>query len=172
MTVKQIENLVEKYFQAETTREEERLLRQWFSKQTQLPPQLAAYRPWFAMLEAESKRTTSEDFAERLQQKLQAGSRTGRLVPMWASRLGRVAAVAALLVVAYFAVQTWQAQLAPRSPSALVLTEGEIDDPELAYQQTMAALEFLTHRMEASRRRAAESIQHVAVIERVLKTDR
>lgn len=172
MTVKQIEQLIEKYFQAETTREEERLLRHWFSNQHPLPPHLAAYRPWFAMLETESKRTTSDDFAERLQKKLQSAPRTGRIAPMWVARLSRVAAAAALLAIAYFAAHTWQTQLTPHSQSAIVLAEGEIDDPVLAYQQTMAALEFLTDRMEASRRQAVKSIQHVAVIERVLKTDR
>ncbi len=173
MTVRQIEALVEKYFQAETTLEEERLLRQWFSEQHELPPHLEACRPWFVMLEHERRRTTSADFAERLQKKIQAtpAPAPARVVPLWTRRLTQVAAIAALLVMAVFVARNWQEVSSQHRQSAIVLTEGEIDDPELAYQQTIAALEFLTSRMDAGRRKAAEEIKRVELIDRVIKTN-
>lgn len=171
MTVQQIETLVEKYFQAETTLEEERQLREWFSRQRELPPHLEACRPWFLMLEEERQRTTSADFAERLQRKIEATPAPARVVPLWTRRLMQVAAVGLMLLMAVFVARMWQAAPTHHNQSAIVLAEGEIDDPELAYQQTMAALEFLTSRMEAGRRKAAEEIRHVEIIERVIKTD-
>ncbi len=171
MTVQQIETLVEKYFRAETTLDEERRLREWFSRQRELPPHLEACRPWFLMLEQERRRTTSADFAERLQEKIKATAAPARVLPLWTRRLTQVAAVVLVLVMAVFAARIWQAEPAHHQQSAIVLAEGEIDDPELAYQQTMAALEFLTSRMEAGRRKAAEEVKRVEIIERIIKTD-
>lgn len=47
-----IEELLNKYFEGETTREEERELRRFF-KQENLPQELSVYRPLFAYIEEE-----------------------------------------------------------------------------------------------------------------------
>ncbi len=171
MTVQKIETLVEKYFRAETTLEEERQLREWFSRQRELPPHLEGCRSWFLMLEQERQRSTSADFAERLQRKIEATTAPARVRPLWTRRLMQVAAIALVLLMAVFVARIWQGASAHHQQSAIVLAEGEIDDPELAYQQTMAALEFLTSRMETGRRKAAEEIKRVEIIDRVIKTD-
>lgn len=50
-----IDELMEKYFEGNTTCEEERTLRHFFTHET-IPPDLASYRPLFAYIEQEAEK--------------------------------------------------------------------------------------------------------------------
>lgn len=62
---KYIEQLLARYWQGETSLEEEQILRAFFSQQ-QLPAHLAPFAPLFAFCKDEATVSLSEDFDERL----------------------------------------------------------------------------------------------------------
>ncbi|GEM_PF-1626433 len=173
MDVKKIELLLEKYFNAESTLEEEQLLRQWLSDPKKLPAHLRTYCFWFEALEEEARRTTSAAFAQKLQQKIRQSPDTkttiARIRLLW-QPIVQIAAVGLILLLALFTLK--RPHTPPNSSShQLVVATGEIEDPELAYQQTMAALAFLTSQMDQGRRKAAKELQRVEIIEQVIKTN-
>lgn len=61
MDYKYIEQLINRYFDAETTCEEEQILRLFFAQQ-EIPAELACWKPLFQALEAEAAETLSEEF--------------------------------------------------------------------------------------------------------------
>lgn len=71
MDYKYIECLVERYFNCETTLEEERILRDFF-RQEEVPPQLAQYKPLFSVIEDESALEVSDAFDQKLALRLQS----------------------------------------------------------------------------------------------------
>jgi len=67
MDYKYIEQLIERYFQAETTLQEEQILRTFFAQaEEELPGSLAVYAPLFATLA--EKETLGDDFDKRMLQ--------------------------------------------------------------------------------------------------------
>lgn len=67
MDYKYIEQLIERYFQAETTLQEEQILRTFFAQaEEELPSGLAVYAPLFASLA--EKDTLGDDFDKRMLQ--------------------------------------------------------------------------------------------------------
>ncbi len=65
MDYKYIEQLMERYWAAETSLEEENILRTFFSQQD-LPAQLEQYRPLFACLQQEANVALGDDFDKRM----------------------------------------------------------------------------------------------------------
>lgn len=61
--MKDIETLLNKYFEGETTCEEERRLRRFFAEGL-VPKHLEVYRPMFAFFEAEQKELPANDGLE------------------------------------------------------------------------------------------------------------
>lgn len=106
MDYKYIEQLMERYWRAETTVEEENILRAFFS-QEEVPAEMVAYRPLFAYV-AREKTTDmpSDDFDRRILArteearivKARAISPAQRLTPLM-----KAAAVVAVLVALSFA---------------------------------------------------------------------
>jgi len=64
MDYKYIEGLIERYFDAETSLEEERILRTFFSQET-IPAEFSHWRPLFS---AEPEETLGDDFDDRMLQ--------------------------------------------------------------------------------------------------------
>lgn len=65
MDYKYIEQLLERYWAAETSLKEERILRTFFC-QPELPAQLEQYRPLFACLQQEAAVALGDDFDQRM----------------------------------------------------------------------------------------------------------
>lgn len=65
MDYKYIEQLLERYWDCETSVEEERILRDFFA-QAEVPPHLAAHKPLFDYQRAEAEVSLSDDFDARV----------------------------------------------------------------------------------------------------------
>jgi hypothetical protein len=83
--------LLEKYWQAETTIEEEKILADYF-RQDAIPAEWEEYRDVFGFFEEESKLTVGADFDKRMLEKIAATERTVvmrsavmRHAPWWAA---------------------------------------------------------------------------------------
>jgi hypothetical protein len=98
--IREIKALLEKYWQAETTLEEERQLADYFA-QPDIDPELASFRPMFDWLEEESQLTPDEGFDHRILQRI--GLAEQRIAPVHRLRtrsIGYAAAAAVILCIA------------------------------------------------------------------------
>jgi hypothetical protein len=72
--------LLERYWQAETTVEEERLLADYF-RQPVIAPEWEPWRPVFAYFEAEAQLTPGADFESKLMERIRQGEETTPVHP-------------------------------------------------------------------------------------------
>ena len=102
MTQSEIKALLEKYWQAETTLEEERQLAEYF-RRPDIDPELASFRPMFDWLEEESQLTPDEGFDSRMLQRIGSeqhiGSAEQRSAPTRSIRPAFSYAVAAAVIL-------------------------------------------------------------------------
>lgn len=123
MALDNIEKLIEKYFEAETTLAEENELKAYFSSDNVAPP-LEQYKPLFGYT-AQAKQ---EKFSGSLPLKAQK-----RHTFLW---LSVAASVVVLLGVGFFTFNHY---------SQLVSEDfGTYDDPEVAFRETQKALEMIS----------------------------
>jgi hypothetical protein len=117
-----IEKLLEKYFEAATTVEEEQTLQRYFL-QDNVAPHLEEYRVLFHYF--------SEAKEERFTKHVPLQSKRNTIYVRWIS----VAAVAVLLLGVYF------------GKTVLGKDDATIDDPEIAYQETKKALSLIAQNL-------------------------
>jgi len=112
-----IEELLEKYWEGETTLAEERHLKTFFTTAKTLPPHLEVYRGQFALYsDWQQDSSLSDAFDTRLEKKLQASARVIAFRPIayWPWAAG-IAAGIALFFIGFFSgrqIQPEQTQLA------------------------------------------------------------
>ena len=145
MDYKYIEQLLERYFEAETTLKEEQILKAFFEQNEEsLPKELRQYRSLFAALVQEE--TLGDDFDERLlrmteevpEVKAHTISLAVRLKPLF-----RAAAVVAILLTLSTAFnQSFSDSDAWVDESGFALRQVEplTDEPAMAYEQTKDSL--------------------------------
>jgi hypothetical protein len=108
-----IDELLEKYWEGETTLAEERQIKEYFARTKNLPPHLETYRGQFAVYADWQQETAlSGDFDVRLEKKLQSSARVIAFRPVhyWAAG---IAAGIALFCIGFFSGrQTQPEQLA------------------------------------------------------------
>lgn len=128
------EQLLDKYFEGETSLQEEAQLRTYFQR-TDLPEHLQAYQPLFVYLEAEQDKVLGDDFDERVLAKLreQPVSRLRQLRP-W---LLRAAAAIALAIGCWWALSP--TEVAPQA-AGIDWSKYEVQSPEEAFKVTQVAL--------------------------------
>lgn len=106
---KQIETLLEKYWVCETSREEERILKDFFSKsQGEIPAEWQPYASFFIVLQEKGQVMISEEMSIRLNEQ----SRRGGKKPRKTTSMGylrpafRIAAAGLILVVVGLGIDT------------------------------------------------------------------
>lgn len=125
-----IKALLEKYWQAETTLEEEKVLADYFRDDPD--PELAPYRDLFLYFAQEAQVTAGPDLETRILQKVGLAAR-----PVRTYRLGFIAAAAAIgAIVAGFFLLTPRRTHRGAATVASVTIKDTYDDPE----QAMAAV--------------------------------
>ena len=109
MDSKQIEQLLQKYWDCETTVEEERQLRQFFNSDA-VPAHLMRYKDLFVYQEFMQQESLGVDFDERLLKQVERPKVRAKSVSIF-SRLAPIlraaAAIALLLAIGNLAERTW-----------------------------------------------------------------
>lgn len=161
-----IQQLLDKYFEGETSIQEEAQLREYFN-QPNVDSRLLHYKPIFQYFEKAEQVQLSDDFEARLFQQLDLEEKPiVKMRPSWKPML-RIAATVAILLAVYFLVpinqQTTQAQ-------AINWEQYETEDPELALEQTEAALRLLASKLNSGAKTATKEIEKVEAIAKVFKS--
>ncbi|KAF2514307.1 hypothetical protein [Flavobacterium foetidum] len=143
MELNNIENLLEKYFQGETSTAEEKKLKEYFSS-PDVAQHLEQYKPLFAYFSQAREPEYTNDI-------MLTNSRTTKRKKAWLS----IAAAAVLLIGigTFFYVSEDSTQTAVASQTEL----GTYDDPEEALKATQKALALLSNNVNVG----IESVQYI-----------
>ncbi|MBR1933163.1 MAG: hypothetical protein IJ841_05705 [Prevotella sp.] len=147
MDYKYIEQLLERYFECETSLHEEQILRSFFAQDEQeVPAELRQYRPLFQALQQDD--VLGDDFDERLlaltQEPKTVKARTislsERLRPLF-----RAAAIVAVVLTLGNAINVSLQREQPASDEInYAAYKDTYDDPSMAYDQVEDALQLLS----------------------------
>lgn len=149
MDSKQIEQLLEKYWNAETSLEEEQELHRFFQG-ANVPENLRETATLFRYFEEEKKRSLSENFDAAVTKTIRQ-RQGGKTVSMtnW-FQIARVAAGVAVVVAAVYLVGH---EVRKSSPGELPDTES---DPKLAFEQTKKALLMISKNFHKAQSEASK----------------
>jgi hypothetical protein len=148
MDSKHIEALLEKYWNAETTLEQEQELREFFLGNN-VPENLTEATMLFRYFEGEKSKKLNENFDAVVTKKVQQ-RQDGKIIPMtnWFS----IARVAAGIIVVVAAVYLIGAEIRGRTPKEIADTES---DPKLAFEETKKALMMISKNFHKAQREAS-----------------
>jgi hypothetical protein len=137
MDSKGIEQLLEKYWNCETSLEEEKLLREYFNG-SEVPASFRDAASLFRYFENERTRATDEDFERTVTKEIRNRQR-GKIISMVnVYRMARIAAGLLVVVVAtYFVRQEVRKSYPPEIADT-------ISDPKLALEETKKALMMIS----------------------------
>jgi hypothetical protein len=133
MNLQEIDKLILKYEKGETSLEEERLLRNFFSGEG-VPVHLKSYREMFGFFDDEAGRTVSADFDEKFLNEIEEG----KVIPITKNRgkmtysLIGIAATIVILIGLFF-------QFGQNSNNQSLIND-TYNDPQIAYIQARKAL--------------------------------
>jgi len=149
MDSKRIEQLLEKYWNAETSLEEEQELHQFFKGQD-VPENLKETAELFRYFETEKSRTLNENFDAAVT-KLIKKRQGGKMIAMtnW-FQIARVAAGVAVIVAAVYLIGH---EVRNSSPTELTDTES---DPKLAFEETKKALMMISKNFGKAQQEASK----------------
>ena len=138
MDYKYIEQLVERYFQAETTLQEEQILRAFYAQaDDDMPDGLRQYAALFVALD--EKAELSDDFDERIlamteEQPQHVKARTVSLSERLRPLFKAAAIVAVVLSLSNAVNQSFQPDSTWDTPEHYATVDGSTDEPAMAYE--------------------------------------
>ena len=136
MNTTEIEKLIEKYFEGQTSLAEENRIREFFNHR-QVPPHLASYADLFRYYEAAGKEVISNpDFDRELMSKL-TGPRVISLTPQ-RKKLYYITSIAATILLLCGLIFTFRADIF-KNPGNQVLKD-TYSDPAMAYTEVKKTL--------------------------------
>lgn len=149
MDSKGLEQLLEKYWNCETSLEEEKLLREYF-KGNDVPESMKDTASLFKYFETERARTSEEDLGRTVTKKIRSRQR-GKIITMVnVYRMARIAAGLLVVVVAtYFVRQEVRKSYPPEIADT-------ISDPKLALEETKKALLLISRGFGKAKEGAAK----------------
>ena len=148
MKTDELKHLVEKFFDGETSVEEERLLKVYFSGEN-IPEQFQEMKAYFTALQNETEQALDDAFEQRVFEK------TEEDVPRPGNRkrwiYGVVAAAATVLLLLWFGTKVFSTKE----------EYGTIKDPVLAFNETRKALDLAAVEMNKGMSPAEQTVKTV-----------
>lgn len=152
MDYKNINHLLEKYWEGETSLQEEEILQQYFNHGN-VATQLEQYKSLFQYFKEEQDVMISDDFEKRLLEQIE---KEQKVVPAkvrklsWMTSIRAIAAVGIILMGAVFIFQN----LKPKETD--VWAKYEVQDEQEAIEATKAALALLSGKMKKGSKKATK----------------
>lgn len=171
MDYKYIEQLIERYWDCQTSPQEEQILRSFFS-QKDVPAHLLRYKDLFSFENNERKIGLSEDFDRRLLAEIEKPtvkakriSLYHRLMPMF-----KAAAAVALVVLLGKAAQSSFDRNSDTTNHAVQNYQETYSDPKQAYEHVSSALKIVSETLNEGTPRDSDSITIGAKVNPHVKT--
>lgn len=158
-----INQLIEKYFNGETSLSEEASLRSYFTSGN-VANDLKQYEPLFQYFEAEQESVLTEDFDNKLFEKLETGA---KIVPMRSKRfvyLRAAAAAVVFMVAGFFLFQNISNPGTSTTTAEINWEKYEPETPEEAYEETKKALQLLAMKLNKGTKKAAKEVSKMEKI--------
>lgn len=154
MNNRQIHNLLEKYWNCETSLEEEKELHRFFTADD-VPEEFHQYLPLFSYIKEEQSAILSEDFEERLQHLLDEKGKQKYITIRIFRPLLRIAV--SLLLIIGVGISFYFISKQDNRPHFVETFE----DPNAAMKQAAFALEKLSHALQKSETASMKTIQFI-----------
>ena len=148
-----ISQLIEKYFQGETSLEEEKQLRAYF-QQEDIAPEWKVYLPLFGLLESERSQKVGEEFETNVYKKIKPTQKKTRMLY---ARHHWITAVAASLILV-LSIWWLYPELSPEPASAINWEQYEPEDPQEAYRITKETLIKVSMELNRGAEKAASEV--------------
>lgn len=149
MDSKKIEALLEKYWNCETSLEEEQQLKSYF-RGREIPEQLKETAVLFQYFDDHKKKDlTDSDFDNEVLAKVKT-PKQGKVMKLVYNSM-RIAAGIAVLVVAVFLVRN---EIRKTTPVPVAMEEDTITDPKLAFEETKKALLMISKSFGSAQNKA------------------
>jgi hypothetical protein len=141
MNTTNINQLIEKYFEGDTSLAEEAILREYFSKGS-VSEELKPYEDIFRyMEEARAGAIRSDDFDQKTMHRIKRNGVFSN------GRIQLFAAVAATIAFVIVGVFLFYPQSSPEFDKQLIVKKYSTKDPETAYKQTREALDLVSEKL-------------------------
>ncbi len=149
MDLHEVERLLEKYWQTETTLEEEQQLRAFFTS-GQVPDSLKDAAALFAFFQKEKSKGLEQNFESTVTNKLKSRHR-GKLISMIG--FGNMARIAAGIVVVVASTFLIRQEIRKRYPAEM---QDTFTDPQLAFEETKRALQMISDSFDKAKKEASK----------------
>lgn len=163
MDYKYIEQLLERYWQCETSLEEEAILRTFFS-QTRIPDHLMPYKPLFASEKAWQDVRPGKDFDARIMAQVEENEPVKARRNTWARQMmplyKAAASIAIILTLGNVAQSSFRREATSENDYDYESYQDSYKDPETAYDQISDALQLVSQSLsEASKQDSLAQVQ-------------
>ncbi|MBR9921319.1 MAG: hypothetical protein GYB31_10810 [Bacteroidetes bacterium] len=155
MQTQEIQSLIDRYYLGETSLEEERQLKNYFSGK-EVAPELSVHQHLFSGLKQMQQDALSADFESRLLKQLQEEKPKAKVVSMRMQFL-RVAAAVVLLLSLWFLIPDTQQS---SDPQAIDWSAYEVSEEE-SLEETLAAMKILSDALNSGKKKVKKEINHV-----------
>lgn len=161
MNTKEIKALLDRYFEAETSLEEEKTLRQYFAN-GDVEEDLKPYASMFGYFAQEAAITTEKDFLKGLNNQnkpLASGSTKVISIRRWVQMAAAASAIflASFLVIKYMIPQEESTNLSQTTAANYV----EVQDPEEAIEYTEDAIRILAQVFKTSEKQLESGMERI-----------
>lgn len=150
MKLHEIELLIEKFYNGETSLEEEEMLRDYLNQET-VPEQFIAVKEHFIILKNEKELELDDAFDEKFIQLIKKEETQSNSLKIWTYRLSGVAATILLFVMVWFGTDLLQ----PRE------VYGTITDPSLAFLETRKAMDEVSKKLNKGLLPAEKTVKKI-----------
>ncbi len=150
MKLHEIELLIEKFYNGETSLEEEEMLRDYLNQDT-VPEQFIAVKEHFIILKNEKELELDDAFDEKFIQLIEKEETQSNPLKIWTYRLSGVAATILLFVMVWFGTDLLQ----PRE------VYGTITDPSLAFLETRKAMDEVSKKLNKGLQPAEKTVKKI-----------
>lgn len=150
MKLHEIEQLLAKFYNGETSLSEEEMLKDYLNQDT-VPEQFIAVKEHFNFLKNENELELDDAFDEKILQLIDTEKAQSNSLKIWTYRLSGVAAAILLFVMVWFGTDLLQ----PKE------VYGTISDPSLAFLETRKAMDEVSKKMNKGLQPAEKTVQKI-----------
>ena len=158
--------MLDKYFEGETSLEEEQGLKTYFNS-NDVAEDLRMYQGLFQFFKAEKKLVLPEQRSAKITS-LYATSESTKSSSKFRIVYQHIAKIAAVLLVAICAYW-FMPTTAPTEKQAINWSEYEVENEEEAIEKTIAALRLVSAKLNGGAKRAIKEVHHVQAAAKVFK---